>query len=143
MQTLILANGVLGTRILRLSDDSAFTDLALKDLPVEKLVEEAFYRILSRPPTAAETTTMAALLRPAYATRKVAGAQTGYAALKSDNRVSWSNHLSAEATVIRMDEEKKMRLGAEPTKRLKTEFRVLFEDALWAMLNSPEFVLLP
>ena len=143
MQTLILANGVLGTRILRLSDDSAFTDLALLDLPVEKLVEEAFLRILSRPPAPAESAAMANLLRPAYATRKVAGAQTGYAALKSDNRVSWSNHLSAEATVIRMEEEKKMRLGAEPTKRLKPEFRVLFEDALWAMLNSPEFVLLP
>jgi hypothetical protein len=27
MQTLVLANGVLGTRVVRLSDDSAFTEL--------------------------------------------------------------------------------------------------------------------
>lgn len=143
MQTLVLANGVLGTRIVRLSDDSAFTELALKDQPVEKLINEAFLRVMSRPATADETRKFAALLAPAYGSRKVAGAQASYSALKSDNRVSWSNHLSAEATVIRMEEERKMRMGAEPTKRLTKDFRERFEDTLWAMVNSPEFVLMP
>ena len=143
MQTLVLANGVLGTRVVRLSDDSAFTELALKDQPVEKLIGEAFLRILSRPASAEETRTFSTLLAPVYSARKVAGAELNYAALKSDNRVSWSNHLSAEATVIRMEEERKMRMGAEPTKRLTKDFRERFEDTLWAMLNSPEFVLMP
>ncbi|MBM3793630.1 MAG: DUF1553 domain-containing protein [Acidobacteria bacterium] len=143
MQALILANGVLGTRIVRLSDDGAFTELALKDQPVERLVNESFLRVLSRPATAEETRAMTALLNPVYASRKVAGAGSSYAALKSDNRVSWSNHLSAEATLIRMEEERRMRMGAEPTKRLTKEFRERFEDSLWAMLNSPEFVLMP
>jgi hypothetical protein len=64
-------------------------------------------------------------------------------AAKTDNRVSWSNHLSAEATLIRMDEERKLRMGDEPTRRLTPEFRERFEDALWAMVNSPEFVMEP
>jgi hypothetical protein len=143
LQTLVLANGVLGTRVVRLSDDSAFTELALKDQPLDKLLGEAFLRILSRPPTPEETRTFTSLLSPVYASRKVAGALANYSALKSDNRVSWSNHLSAEATVIRMEEERKMRMGAEPTKRLTKDFRERFEDTLWAMLNSPEFVLMP
>jgi hypothetical protein len=143
MQTLVLANGVLGTRVVRLSDDSAFTELALKDQPIEKLINESFLRVLSRPATAEETRAFTALLAPVYGSRKVAGAQSNYAALKSDNRVSWSNHLSAEATIIRMEEERKMRMGAEPTKRLTKDFRERFEDTLWAMVNSPEFVLMP
>ena len=117
--------------------------MALKDQPVEKLIGEAFLRILSRPASDEETRTFTALLGPVYSARKVAGALSNYTALKSDNRVSWSNHLSAEATVIRMEEERKMRLGAEPTKRLTKDFRERFEDTLWAMLNSPEFVLMP
>jgi hypothetical protein len=143
MQTLVLANGVLGTRVVRLSDDSAFTELALKDQPIEKLINESFLRVLSRPATVEETRTFTALLAPVYGSRKVAGAVSNYAALKSDNRVSWSNHLSAEATIIRMEEERKMRMGAEPTKRLTKDFRERFEDTLWAMVNSPEFVLMP
>ena len=62
---------------------------------------------------------------------------------KSDSRVSWSNHLSAEATVIRMEEERALRMGAKPTARLEAKFRERLEDALWAMFNSPEFVMVP
>jgi hypothetical protein len=143
MQTLILANGVLGTRIARLSDDSAFTELAMGDLPLEKLIEESFLRILSRYPTADERRTFTSLLEPHYAGRKVKGAEKTDARRESDSRVSWSNHLSAEATLIRLEEEKKLRFGAQPTKRLKPEFRERYEDALWAMINTPEFVMMP
>ena len=143
MQTLILANGVLGTRIARLSDDSVFTELAMSDLPLEKLVEESFLRILSRYPTTEERRTFAGLLEPHYANRKVAGAEKTGGRRESDSRVSWSNHLSAEATLIRLEEEKKLRFGDHPTKRLKPEFRERYEDALWAMINTPEFVMMP
>ncbi|MEZ5399749.1 MAG: DUF1553 domain-containing protein [Bryobacteraceae bacterium] len=143
MQTLILANGILATRLVRLSDDSFFTELALKNVPVETMVREAFLRILSREPAAAELKSFADLLRPAYGSRVAPGVKADYKALKSDTRVSWSNHLSAEATVIRMEEEKRLRMGAPPTKRLRPEFRERYEDVLWAMVNSPEFVLMP
>jgi hypothetical protein len=142
MQTLILANGILGTRIVRLSDDSAFTALCLRDLPLDKLVEEMFLRVLSRPPLAEEARTFTTLLRPYYAGRVVKDA-AATSMMKTDNRVSWSNHLSSEATLIRMEEERRLRMGDAPTNRLKPEFRERFEDALWAMVNSPEFVMVP
>jgi hypothetical protein len=143
MQTLILANGILGTRIVRLSDDSAFTALCLRDAPLDKLLEETFLKVLSRPPSAAESRTLTGLLAPTYSTRVVKNAAAAASMMKTDNRVSWSNHLSSEATLIRMDEERKLRMGDAPTNRLTTEFRERFEDALWAMVNSPEFVMVP
>jgi hypothetical protein len=143
MQTLILANGILGTRIVRLSDESYFTEFALKDIGLDELIRDAFLRILSRPPTADEAKMFAGLLQPHFAGRKVAGAQVSRSAMKTDNRVSWSNHLSAEATSIRLEEEKKLRMGEQPTARLTPAFRERFEDTLWALINSPEFVMVP
>jgi hypothetical protein len=78
-----------------------------------------------------------------YANRLVKGASAATSSMKTDSRVSWSNHLSAEATLIRMEEERRLRMGDEPTRRLTKEFRERFEDGLWALLNSPEFVVLP
>jgi hypothetical protein len=141
MQTLILANGILGTRIVRLSDDSAFTALCLRDQPLEKLIEETFLRVLSRPPVAEESRMFTALLRPHYDGRIVKDAAASKSMMKTDNRVSWSNHLSSEATLIRMEEERRLRMGDAPTNRLTPAFRERFEDTLWAMLNSPEFVM--
>jgi hypothetical protein len=143
MQTLILANGILGTRMVRLSDDSELTELALADQPLKQMINEMFVRILSRPPNAEELKVMTSLLGDSYAQRKVKGAQKADARIQSDNRVSWSNHLSAEATVIRMEEERALRAGAKPTARLEPRFRERLEDALWAMVNSPEFIMVP
>ncbi len=143
MQTLILANGNLATRLIRLSDESAFTGLALQDVPLPKLVEETYLRVFSRPPETRERQILENLLGPVYATRRVSGAVATSARMKSDSRVSWSNHLSSEATLIRMEEERNQRMGEEPTHRLNADFRTRYEDALWAMVNSPEFVLVP
>jgi hypothetical protein len=143
MQTLILANGNLATRLIRLSDESAFAGLALQNLPLSKLVEESYLRVFSRLPDPQEEQVFENLLAPAYANRKVPGVLASSARMKSDNRVSWSNHLSSEATLIRMEEERNQRIGEAPTGRLTAEFRTRYEDALWAMFNSPEFVLVP
>ena len=78
-----------------------------------------------------------------YSKRKVKDAVKRSSIIESDRRVSWSNHLSAEATLIRLEEERRLRMGDEPTSRLNPEFRERFEDVLWALLNSPEFVLVP
>jgi hypothetical protein len=143
MQTLILANGTLGTRIVRLSDDSAITNLALRDQPLESLLNETFVRVIARTPDAEELRSLREFLAPHYAGRIVAGAESMATGRKTDNRVSWSNHLSAEATLIRMEEERKLRMGEEPTKRLTHAFRERFEDVLWALVNTPEFVMMP
>ncbi len=51
LQPALLANGILGARITRLSDDSAFTALALRDQPLDDLVTQLFQRVLSRAPS--------------------------------------------------------------------------------------------
>lgn len=143
MQTLILANGVLGTRMARLSDDSWFTDLALSGKPVAEVVDQTFLRLLSREPGTGERESFTKLLAPVYANRVVAGAKARATKRESDGRVSWSNHLSAEASLIRMEEERKLRFGDQPTERLAKDFRERYEDMLWALMNSPEFAMVP
>ena len=51
LQPAVIANGTMGARVTRLSDDSAFTALALKEQPLSELVTQIFLRVLSRPPT--------------------------------------------------------------------------------------------
>jgi hypothetical protein len=143
MQNLILANGVMGTRMARLSDDSAFTAMALAGMPLSELLDTTFLRILSRLPEAKEKAAFAKLLEPVYAGRVVKGALARATRRESDGRVSWSNHLSAEASLIRMEEERKLRFGDQPTARLSKDFRERYEDMLWALMNSPEFAMVP
>lgn len=143
IQTLILANGVMGTRITRLSDDSAFTELCLENRPLNQLVGELFLRVLSRLPSQKESLAFQEYLRPHYAGRVVKGAVKRKSLLGSDKRVSWANHLSEKANEIRLEEERRLRLGDEPTARLTPAFRERFEDVLWAVVNSSEFVVVP
>ena len=39
--------------------------------------------------------------------------------------------------------QEKVARGELPTTRLTTEFRERVEDVLWALINSPEFVVIP
>jgi hypothetical protein len=57
--------------------------------------------------------------------------------------VSWSNHLDGEATLVRQAQEQAARRGDPPTDRLDPNWRSRLEDALWAMVNSSEFVFAP
>jgi len=57
--------------------------------------------------------------------------------------VSWSNHLNPEATRIKQELEKEVRVGDIPTERLRPEWRERMEDVLWALVNTPEFVFVP
>jgi uncharacterized protein DUF1553 len=144
MQTLLLANGIMGTRVVRLSDDSDFTQLALANRPLDNLVNETFLRVLSRAPSKNETRIAREFLAPHYADRMAKNTGPAQAKLAADqSRVTWGNHLSAEATLIRMEEERRLRMGDTPTSRLKTEFRERYEDFLWSLVNAPEFVLVP
>lgn len=144
MQTLILANGIMGTRVTRLSDDSAFTTLALRARSSDELVEQTFLRVLTRPPSKSETLAAREFLASSFAARKTEGNLLQVKNnLKTDSRVTWGNHLSSEATVIRMDEEKRLRLGDAPTTSLAPDFRERYEDLIWSLVNSPEFTLVP
>ena len=145
MQTLALANGATGTRATRLSDDSYFTKLSLEDRPLEEMVDDTFWRVLTRAPSESEKTMVVDYLEPYFAGRvlpPVEKASDG-AEKKTDARVSWANHFDPESNLIRMQEEVRVQMGDPPTDRLKPDYRERFEDVLWALVNSPEFSVIP
>jgi hypothetical protein len=74
VQTLVLANGIVGARATRLTDDNAFTELALQPLPLTAFIRELFVRTLTRPPTDREMRLIVAELAPVYSGRVVPGA---------------------------------------------------------------------
>jgi len=143
LQPLLLANGVVGTRITRLSDDSAFTTLALKDQPAAQLVDALFERVLTRKPTAEERDALAAVLTDGYTQRQTSAPVNTAKPTTRQTAVSWANHLNPEATRIKLELEKAARAGDPPTARLKPEWRERMEDVLWALVNTPEFMFVP
>ena len=144
LQPAVLANGVIGRRVTRLSDDSAFTELALENQPVEKLVDRVFLRTLTRLPTKAERKQFVGLLQEGYADRSI---KVDPSLVKRHFPrpvgVSWSNHLSPEANRIKIEMERLVEQGDPPSVRLKSAWRERMEDMIWALMNSPEFVFVP
>ena len=145
IQTLALANGSTGTRAVRLSDDSYFTRLALADRPLEGMIDDIFVRALTRQPTRDEKAMMVDYLEPFFEDRIMPLTDDGSISRekKTDTRISWANHFDTQSTLIRMEEERRVRMGDPPTERLRSEFRERFEDVVWALVNSPEFTVIP
>ena len=85
---------------------------------------------------------MVGYLGATYDDRVVAGAPLNLKP-RTVRRVSWSNHLHPRATEIQMAEGRAAMAGDPPTYRLRAEFRERMEDVVWALINSPEFVMMP
>jgi hypothetical protein len=144
IQPAILANGIMGARFTRLSDDSAFTALALQEQPLDALVSQLFLRVLSRQPSQRERAAFTQLLAEGYETRRIA-VPTGALPIKPriTRAVSWSNHLHPDATRIIYEAEAHARAGDPPTPRLDAGWRERLEDALWSLMLTPELIYLP
>ena len=145
LQPAALANGLLANgRITRLSDDSALTALATRgDVTLPQLTRETFLRLASRLPTPVEEKLFASYLQEGFDTRLVVSETATAARRKATRPVSWSNHLNSEATKIKQEAEREARAGDPPTDRIAPAWRERMEDAIWALVNSPEFVFLP
>jgi hypothetical protein len=145
LQPAALANGlVTHGRIARLSDDSALTELALEGRPLPALVDALFLRVLSRPPAAAERAAFMAQLAEGYEGRRLPPSGSQARDRRGVERaVSWSNHLHPEATRLKQEAERAARAGDPPTERLRAEWRERMEDAVWSLVNSPEFIFVP
>ena len=144
LQPAMIANGVVAKRVSQLSDDSAFTELALAAQTPEDFIDSVTQRLLTRPATAAEQKIFGDLLRDGFASRIVPGEhpirrsqpprQTG---------VSWSNHLKPEANFRKQQLAEEIAFGDPTTSRLNADWRERAEDMIWSLINSPEFLIVP
>lgn len=145
LQPATLANGLLANgRITRLSEDHVLTALVVRDdLTLHQLTRETFLRLLARPPTPDEEKLFAGFLQAGFESRLDVDAVRAPKLRKAQRPVSWSNHLNPEATRIKLDAERAARAGDPPTDRILPAWRERMEDAVWALVNSPEFVFVP
>jgi Protein of unknown function (DUF1553)/Protein of unknown function (DUF1549) len=145
IQPAVLANGTMGVWLTRLSDDHGVTRLALEDQPLEALVDRLFMQVLTRLPAPEERAGLVAYLHEDYFGRVVepSPSLSDPGKRRPPRYVSWSNHLIEEASVIKAERESEARRGAPPTGRLIPSWRSRLEDALWTILNSPEFLFTP
>lgn len=139
----VIQNSVLSQRFVRCSDDSAFTRLAVQQQSVEKLVENMTLKVLNRRPTTDENKMFVVLLSPGYDERVVADAKPVERPRLPRNKVSWSNHLDTKANEIKVQLQEAVRRGDPPTNQLTADWRERYEDVLWVLLNSPEFIFVP
>jgi len=142
-QPAILNNGVTIRSIVSLSEDSAFTKLALTADSAEAFVRDVYLRVLGRTPRADERELFVGLLADGFDTRINAEFKEAETQQRKRLVVSWSNHLSPEANAIKLEIEKQVRAGDPPTRRLVDNWRERAEDMVWVLINSPEFVYLP
>jgi hypothetical protein len=108
-------------------------------------VDRLFLRVFTRSPSPEEREEFVSYLSPGYDTRI---AEPEPKPGPSPNRtppryVSWSNHLTEEADAIQRRREAEARGGDPPTDRLDPDWRLRLEDALWSLINAPEFLFMP
>lgn len=142
LQPLMLQNGLLAWRLMRLTEDSFVTELVLQEQTPEEFVQRLFLAILSRSPDAEEQQAFVELLSPGFDARGTGEAKP-HLVRRPRARVDWDKHLDAEASVELLEAERIYREGDPATVRLSPEFRERAEDALWSLLNTPEFVFVP
>ncbi len=144
LQTLILANGVATSQITRLTDDNDFTQIAIQASTLRNLVDMTVQRILTRSATENDHQLAEALLNNYFADRIIAKASHSNAETpRHDRRISWANHFDIQSNTIRLEEERQIRNGVQPTQLLSIYFREAYEDYIWALVNSSEFLLIP
>ncbi|MCG8602462.1 MAG: DUF1553 domain-containing protein [Verrucomicrobiales bacterium] len=146
LQPAIIANGTVGVWLTRLSDRHGLTALALEKQPVEQLVERMYMKLLTRLPSESEKKKYVDFLSEGYENRIIPPEKRSAPTKeKREPRryVSWSNHLDSDANALAVKYEEEARAGDPPTNALETGWRLRMEDAIWALINSSEWIYTP
>jgi cytochrome c553 len=144
LQPGVLENSVMCSWVIRASVDSGLAQLAVDATSPDELVDAVFLRFLARLPDKTERARFSGVLSSGFSDRLVPpGDVKPIPERPRLPRVSWSNHLVAEANVIKVKMERNARAGDPPDPRLSPEWRETYEDFVWGVINSPEFVWVP
>lgn len=144
LQPGVLANGALTTSLTRAAHQSPLAELAVQATSPQEIVERVFLRFLGRPPTRGEAEPFVGALREGFAQRVIPADQVVPPQIDEPlPQVTWFNHLHFEATNVALENDKRSRKGPPPDSRLERVWREKFEDFVWSVVNSREFVWLP
>jgi hypothetical protein len=144
LQPGMLANSTLSTWITRASDGSPLAGLALHAPSVEALIDGLFLRLLTRMPRGDERDQARQLLQHGFSDREVPADQVRPNIPPEPlQRVSWTNHLHPDANSLKLVMEQRAHAGTPPDPRLRPDWRERYEDLIWSLINSPEFVWIP
>jgi mono/diheme cytochrome c family protein len=144
LQPGVLANSIVSVWVTRASLGSTLAGLAVEAVSPEALAETVFLRVLGRVPTASERAPLARAMTPGFASRLLPAAEVvAPPPLPPLPAVSWSNHLMPDSTTVMMEMEKRARAGPPADPRLRPAWREAFEDVVWSLVNTREFVWLP
>jgi hypothetical protein len=139
-----LANGVLVSSLTRAAWGSELADLAVKTRAPEDLAKALFARFLARRPSIAESRAFAEALADGFENRLLPkDVIQEPIAFKRLRQVTWFNHMQPEANLIQIEHERRVREGPLPDPRLEREWRELYEDVIWSLVNDSEFVWVP
>ena len=138
------ANSVVVSWLSRASTGSELANLAVQAESPAALVDAIFLRFLSRNPSQEERAQYQSALMEGFAERVNVGATTSSNGQPPRlGLVSWSNHLAPEANSIKIEMERRAREGKPPDPRLRSQWREVYEDFVWSIINTPEFVWMP
>ena len=139
----VIANSAMSVRLSRLSDESGFTKLALDAQSPEEFVELAFEQVLTRAPTAEEKQVFLEHIAPGFDQRIKTLAMPAPKPEVHRGFVTWANHFDVRANQLVREIEREVAAGPPPSARLQDDWRQRAEDAVWALMNSPEFQFVP
>ena len=144
LQPGVLANGILTSTLTRASHNSRFARLAVDALSPESLAETLFLRILSRHPEPAEHATFTSALAEGFDSRLVPADQIEPPSPSPPlPLITWFNHQRQKATKVQNEVERRVRKGPPPDPRLQPQWREVYEDLIWSLVNQREFVWMP
>jgi len=144
LQSATLANGTMGGWLSQLTDESEATEICRTAKSVSQLTEDLFLRFLTRSPSDEERKRFESQFADGFENRVVPSAEIPPPPVAERfPHVSWSNHFDGEANSVKQSQEILARKGDPPTRFLRPRWRERAEDALWALLNSPEMILIP
>ncbi|QDT07080.1 Planctomycete cytochrome C [Rubripirellula lacrimiformis] len=144
LQPGILANGTLSMSLTRAADQSALAQLAIDAASPETLLESLFLRFLTRYPSHQEQAAFVPALAAGFKERRLPDGLVKRPVPEPRlPQSTWSNHLVPEANEIQEEWQRRVRRGPAVDPRLQPDWREVYEDVIWSLVNDRDFVFVP